>query len=481
MPDFAFSREGIRMPESGFPKQSKRDDMSNKFRRNFLLTLPFVAAVAFLNGTAIPVSAEQQPLPVRQQTQFVVPDSLVPERLYQRVYKLIKNEYYEQTYNGQDWTYWESRYKGKLKTTDDAHKAIETMLASLGDRYTRFLDRDAFDDEKAQIDAHLFGVGIQIGTDKNQQIIVIAPLDGTPASRAGVLPGDEISEINGTSTKGLTVEEAAKNIKGPKGSEVELTLMTKGIRRKLKMQRDEIQIASVQTAKMLDDKIGYIRLSTFISHKANDEMQKALTKLSSAKGIVLDLRDNPGGLLTNAIDISNMFLAGRNAIVSTVDKDGYKTPAWSDGKPLCQQHLVVLINRGSASASEIASGALKDNGRALLIGSRTFGKGLVQGINRLEDGSGVNYTIARYLTPNDSDINNKGISPDVAVELSESDQLEGRGPWWLDPKGPATERKPEDLKDKQLKQAVDTLKDRIQNSTVVVGSAAAQTSPRASQ
>lgn len=453
--------------------------MPNKFRKNFLLTLPFVAAAVVLIGASSPAGAQQSPvaqLPVRQ-THFAVPDSLVPERLYQRVYKLIKNEYYEQTFNGQDWTYWETRYRGKLKTMDDAHKAIETMLASLGDKYTRFLDRDAFEDEKAQIDAHLFGVGIQIGTDKTQNIIVIAPLDDTPAARAGVLPGDQIAEINGISTKGLTVEEAAKNIKGPKGSEVELTLMTKGIRRKVKMQRDEIQIASVQTAKMLDDKIGYIRLSTFISHKANDEMQKALTKLSSAKGIVLDLRDNPGGLLTNAIDISNMFLPGHNAIVSTVDKDGYKTPAWSDGKPLSQQHLVVLINRGSASASEIASGALKDNGRALLVGSKTFGKGLVQGINRLEDGSGVNYTIARYLTPNDSDINNKGISPDVAVELSEQDQAEGRGPWWLDPNGVSTERRPEDLKDLQLKRAVDTLKERIQG-TVVVGTAPASDQSR---
>lgn len=457
--------------------------MRKNFARKLLLTLPFVAGFAIQVTASDAVAAErlaQAPSWNWSNSQSdSTKDSLVPERLYQKVYRLIKGEYYEQSFNGQDWSYWETRYKGKLKTIDDSHKAIETMLASLGDKYTRFLDRDAFEDEKAQIDAHLFGVGIQIGTDKSNRVIVIAPLDDTPAARAGVLPGDEIAEIDGVSTKGLTVDEAAKNIKGPKGSEVELTLVSKGVRRKVKMMRDEIQIASVQSAKMLDDSIGYIRLSTFISHKANDEMQKALTKLSSAKGIVLDLRDNPGGLLTNAIDISNMFLSGKNAIVSTVDKDGYKTPAWSDGKPLSQQHLVVLINRGSASASEIASGALKDNGRAILVGQRTFGKGLVQGITRLEDGSGVNYTIARYLTPNDTDINNKGILPDVAVDLTDLDHKEGRGPWWLDPNGPGNERKPDDLKDMQLRKAVETVRERINASTpsMVLGKAQAEISP----
>ncbi len=454
--------------------------MSKKIFRKLLFTLPFVAGFG-IHTTVGPSIAQEckiaQLLPPRSAATAQFPqDSLVPERVYQKVYRLIRGEYYDQNFNGQDWSYWEKRYKGKLETTDDAHKAIETMLASLGDKYTRFLDRDAFEDEKAQIDAHLFGVGIQIGMDKSNRVIVIAPLEDTPASRAGVLPGDEIAEINGASTKGLSVEEAAKNIKGPKGSDVELTLVTKGVRRKVKMMRDEIQIASVQSAKMLDDSVGYIRLSTFISHKANDEMQKALNKLSSAKGLVLDLRDNPGGLLTNAIDISNMFLAGHNAIVSTVDKDGYKTPAWSDGKPISQQHLVVLINRGSASASEIASGALKDNGRAILVGQKSFGKGLVQGITRLEDGSGVNYTIARYLTPNDTDINNKGISPDVAVELTDQDHKEGRGPWWLDPNGPGADRKPDDLKDLQLKKAVEMVRERIQGTAVVVGKAPAEAS-----
>ncbi|MBX9723296.1 MAG: S41 family peptidase, partial [Candidatus Obscuribacterales bacterium] len=320
------------------------------------------------------------------------------------------------------------------------------------------------------IEAKLFGVGIQIGMDKSQRIIVIAPIDDTPASHAGVQAGDEIAEVDGKSTKGLSVEEAAKVIKGEKNSAVELTLVRKGERLKMKMVRGEIHINAIQSAKMLDKDIGYIRLTSFISKQADSEMKKALKDLSGAKGIVLDLRDNPGGLLTNAIEISNMFLDGRNNIVSTVDADGYKTPAVSDGNTVSRQPLAILINGGSASASEIASGALKDNGRAILVGQRTFGKGLVQGIQKLDDGSGVNYTIARYLTPNDTDINHKGISPDVLVELNQKDYEEGKGPWWLDPDGPSAVRKPEDMKDMQLKKAVESLKEHF-NDKLVVGKA----------
>ena len=231
--------------------------------------------------------------------------------------------------------------------------------------------------------------------------------------------------------------------------------------------RAEISIKAVQTAKIIEGDIGYIRLSSFISQQANQEMKDALNRLSSARGIIFDLRDNPGGLLTNAIDISNMFLEKGN-IVSTVDKDGYKTPSATDGKPICQKPLVVLINKGSASASEITSGALHDNGRCVLVGQTTFGKGLVQGINKLADGSGVNITIAKYLTPSDLDINKKGIGPDIPVNVSEKDFKEGKGPWWEDPEGPTAKRSPEDLKDVQLKTALAVLKKKLGEEPVTI-------------
>lgn len=432
-----------------------------------LLALPIVMSMT-LGGSGIVLNQTQYIASASDKgriAQRVSSASLIePASLYSKVWQLIKEDFYDVNYNGQDWARWEHKYDKKLKTLDDAHKAVETMLASLGDRYTRFLDPDAFDDEKQQIDARLYGIGIQIGIDpKTNKIVVIAPIDDTPASKAGIMAGDEIAEINGKSTKGFSVEDAAKQIRGQINTQVNLILIRNTKKVKMVVTRAEIPIKAVQTSKMLDTETGYIRLSSFISQQASKEMKDALGKLSSAKGIILDLRGNPGGLLTNAIDISNMFLDSGN-IVSTVDRDGYKTPAQSDGKPLCRVPLVVLIDKGSASASEITSGALKDNGRAVLVGAKTFGKGLVQGINRLEDGSGVNITIAKYLTPNDTDINKKGINPDVLVELSakelEDDKLPWRGPWWQD-RDNKVKRQPEDMKDVQLKTALVEIHKRI--------------------
>jgi carboxyl-terminal processing protease len=398
--------------------------------------------------------------------------SVEPAMIYHRVWKLIDEDYYEGTYNGQTWTRWEHKYDGRLKTLEDAHKAVETMLASLGDRYTRFLDRDAFDDEKQQIDAKLYGIGVQIGIDeKSKHVVIISPIDDTPASRAGLLSDDEITEIDGTSTKGFSVEDAAKQIRGAINTPVHLLLTRVGKHIKVTVVRAEIPIKAVQISKVLDGDIGYIRLSSFISQQAGQEMKEALNKLAPAKGIILDLRDNPGGLLTNAIEISDMFLDKGN-IVSTVDKDGYITPALSEGHPICKKPLVVLINKGSASASEITSGALHDNNRAVLVGDTTFGKGLVQGINKLEDGSGVNVTIARYLTPSDTDINKKGISPDVLVKIGEKDLKEGRGAWFQtirrdadeiksEKSPPREKRTPEDGKDLQLKAALDVIHKKL--------------------
>jgi carboxyl-terminal processing protease len=394
-----------------------------------------------------------------------------PEKIYERVWDLINDDFYDGTFNGQDWSRWKHKYDGKLKNSEDAHKAVETMLASLGDRYTRFLDRDAFDDERSQIDAQICGIGVQIGTNKERKIVIISPIEDTPAFKAGVKAGDELTEIDGKATEGFTVDDAAKKIRGPINTDVALTVTRKISGKEtqkliLKITRAEIPLKAVQTAQMLDDEIGYIRLSSFISQKADREVADSIAKLPGARAIILDLRDNPGGLLNNAIAISNMFLKN-GVVVSTVDRDGYKKSEATTGHPICELPIAILINKGSASASEITSGALKDNGRALLVGEKTFGKGLVQGINRLEDGSGVNITIARYLTPNDTDINKKGISPDYEVKLAKKDIEEHRGPWWLDPDGPNVERKADDLKDIQLKKAFDTLKNNLEKTPSV--------------
>jgi carboxyl-terminal processing protease len=428
-------------------------------RWQLLLTIPTSILVSFASTNGL--YGQETICPELTKKAGAQKASEAADKLYHRVWNLIKEEFYKPDYNGQDWQRWEHRYDHKMANMDDAHVAISTMLDSLGDRYTRFLDREAFDDEKSQIDAKLCGIGVQIGLHpKSHRVVIVAPIEGTPASRAGVMAGDEIDQIDSKSTKGFSVEDAAKHIRGEEGSQVVLDLLRDKGKVQIKVVRAQIKIKAVQTARMLDGDVGYIRLSSFISQEANSEVKDALSKLSAAKGIVFDLRDNPGGLLSNAIDISNMFLKKGN-IVSTVDRDGYKTPSLCDGNAICDKPLVVLINKGSASASEITSGALHDNGRAVLVGQTTFGKGLVQGINKLEDGSGVNITIARYLTPADVDIHKKGIGPDVAVNVSDKDFKEGKGPWWEDPEGPTVKRAPEDMKDLQLKTAVQVLKKQI--------------------
>ena len=203
-------------------------------------------------------------------------------------------------------------------------------------------------------------------------------------------------------------------------------IQRKGVPNKVyNVVRDEIEIKSVsckppfETTQIPND-IQYIRLSSFISQNAASEIQSILTNSSDMKGFIIDLRSNPGGLLTNAITISDMFLKG-GVIVSTVDRDSYKSTTRARMVNVTQKPIVVLINKGSASASEILSGALKDNKRAVIVGEQSFGKGLVQEINRLPDKAGMNITIQRYLTPSGTDIHKKGITPDVVVELTKED------------------------------------------------------------
>lgn len=391
--------------------------------------------------------------------------NITPDELYQKVWELIKKDYVDQTYNNQDWNIWKDRYKGKLQTLNDSHKAIETMLASLGDRYTRFLSKKDFDDEKQAINAKLTGIGIQIGLDKSQRLIVIAPIDGTPAAKAGLMPSDEITEINGESTKGISVEEAATQIKGPIGTQVTLTIARGKDSFKKTITRAEIPIRAISKghAKMLKNDIAYIRLNSFISQDATKEMKEALKQLEKATGFIIDLRDNPGGLLTNAIEISDLFLDD-GVIVSTVDRDGYIQSVNADDKLASNKPIVILTNENSASASEILSGALKDNQRAKIVGGKTFGKGLVQGINKLDDGSGVNITIAKYLTPAKIDINHSGIKPDYEVKLTVDDYKASKGPWFSDPNNLPSKRKPDDGKDLQLTKGIEVVKDLIKVS-----------------
>lgn len=348
-----------------------------------------------------------------------------PDELYLDVWKLINKKYVDQTNNQQDWNRWRYKYEGKLLTNEDAYVAIDTMLASLNDPYTKFLDPKEFAEETASIKGSLKGIGIQISV-KDGKLMVIAPIEGSPAEKAGIIADDEILEIDGESTKGISIDKAADKIRGEKGTTVTLNIKRGDTVKKYSVVRDEIEIKAVSTklpdgnTTVIPDEIQYIRISSFISKHVAEDVSKILMTTKKKKGYIIDLRSNPGGLLTNAIFISRMLLQN-SIIVSTVDRDGYKQTERAGYTTLTHAPIVVLINKGSASASEILSGALKDNGRATIVGDQSFGKGLVQEINRLPEGSGVNITIQRYLTPNGTDIHKKGITPDILVKITDED------------------------------------------------------------
>lgn len=345
--------------------------------------------------------------------------------LYDMVWKLVNTKYLDQTQNGQDWDKWRYKYDDKIKTPEDAYVAIDTMLASLNDRYTRFVPPKEFDEEKNMIKGSLFGIGVQIGY-RDGKILIISPIEDTPGERAGLLSEDEILSIDGVSTKDMTVDKAADKIRGPKGTTVELLIKRKNVPNKVyKVVRDEINIKSVSLKLpdnfKLDDKIGYIRLSSFMGRKVGSEFKDTVNQYKDKEGLIIDLRANTGGLLNNAISIADLFLDD-DIIVSTVDRDGYKDTSRSSKRYFSTQPLVILINGASASASEILSGALKDNNRAVLIGENTFGKGLVQEVKSLPPfNAGMNITVQKYLTPNGTDINKKGIAPDIEVKFSDED------------------------------------------------------------
>ena len=309
--------------------------------------------------------------------------------------------------------------------TGESYEAIRGMLASLKDPYTRFLDPKEFKEMQIDTSGELMGVGIQLTQDKDtKELVVVSPIEGTPASQAGVQPKDVIVSIDGKSTDGMTTSDAVKLIRGPEGSKVVLGLRRKGAVVSIPLVRARIESNSVETSLNTAPggrPVGYIRLKQFNAN-ASREMRKAIRALEEqgAQGYVLDLRSNPGGLLEASVDIARQWL-NEGTIVSTRTREGIRDVRRATGSAITDKPMVVLVNEGSASASEILSGALQDNKRAQLVGMKTFGKGLVQSVRGLADGSGMTVTIAKYLTPSGRDIHKNGIKPDVEAEMSEKE------------------------------------------------------------
>ncbi|MGF1489634.1 MAG: carboxyl-terminal processing protease CtpC [Prochloraceae cyanobacterium] len=349
-----------------------------------------------------------------------------PKELVDEVWQIINYNYVDATFNQVDWRQVRREYLNKsYANKQEAYTAIKEMLEKLEDPYTRFMDPEEYKNMQIDTSGELTGVGITISKDEeSDRLIVISPIEETPAFNAGIMARDIIMEIDGKSTEGMDTNEAVKLIRGKPGTRVTLTIKRGSQQRDFTIERARIKLYAVRSRVEQNGrgKIGYIRLTQF-SAQAPKEMREAIRKLErqNVDGYVLDLRSNPGGLLYASVDIARMWM-DRGRIVSTVNRKGIVEAQKANNRALTDKPLVILVDGGSASASEILSGALQDNDRAVLVGTKTFGKGLVQSVRPLGDGSGLAVTIAKYLTPSGRDINKEGIPPDIIVELSDADR-----------------------------------------------------------
>lgn len=344
------------------------------------------------------------------------------QRLLNEVWRIIDRAYVDASFNHQNW--WAVREKYLKKNMPDreaTYQLMREMLGLLGDPFTRVMNPEQYRSLQTSTSGELTGVGLQIALDADRNVLkVMAPIAGSPAEKAGIQPGDEILEIDGKSTVGVSLDDAAGKMRGKLGTVVILKILHDGgPEREYDLVRDRIELNPVTSELRTTEKhrIGYIRLTQFNAN-AQAEVTSAITSLEkqNVDRYILDLRNNPGGLLQAGIDIAKLWIQD-GPIVYTVNRQGELGSYYAEQTAVTNDPMVVLVNKGTASASEILAGALQDNQRAILIGEKTFGKGLIQSLFNLSDGSGLAVTVARYETPNHNDINKLGITPDRIVEL----------------------------------------------------------------
>ncbi|HEY3068038.1 MAG TPA: S41 family peptidase [Methylomirabilota bacterium] len=350
----------------------------------------------------------------------------------------------------------QNQYVDEVAPKDLIYNAIKGTLRGL-DPHSSFLDPDSYREMQVETSGSFGGLGIEI-TLRDDVLTVVAPIEGTPAYRAGLQPGDKIVKIDGLVTKDMQLPDAVKKMRGKPGSKVTISVVREGWTEPhdFEIQREQIRVHSVRSQD-LGSGIGYIKLRQFQEQTAHD-LEAALDKFGKGqfKGLVLDLRNNPGGLLTSAVEVSEKFVDDGKLVVYTEGRVRNQNMRFSAHAKHAYSTLpmVILVNQGSASASEIVAGALQDYGRAIVVGTQTFGKGSVQTIIPLSDGSGLRLTTAKYFTPKGRSIHGKGITPDIVVEVPKEPATSPKE------KPPAPSLDPmEDLKkDVQLQRALDVLK-----------------------
>jgi carboxyl-terminal processing protease len=350
-----------------------------------------------------------------------------PKVVLDQAWQIVNREYVDDHFNHTDWQATRQRLLGQeYSSPEAAYNALRAALRQLNDPYTRFLSPTEYSDLTDQTAGEVSGIGVQVQRNDNR-VVITAITPGSPAEQAGLVVGDHLVMVDGQSTSNLTAEGVNRRLRGAENSQVTLSVARNGgTPRSIIVTRARMEMPAVEyTRRTVGGRpIGYIRLMEFNAHAA-EQMERAILSLTQegVEGFVLDLRGNPGGLLFASIDIGRMWLQ-HGPIVRTVYRDGTTESLSANRTALTQLPLTVLVDRRSASSSEILTGALQDNRRATVVGTPTFGKALVQTLHGLSDGSGLTVTVAHYFTPNGTDISRKGITPDVTVELNERQRSE---------------------------------------------------------
>ena len=348
---------------------------------------------------------------------ITVSQNIAPQRLFINAWRIAKNSYVDETLNNQDWLRWRTRYVKHIKTMDDANVAINSMLASLNDPYSKFLQSELFSKQKMILDSKITGVGV-LFNKSGDEIVVNHVLDNSSAQSENVMAGDTIVEVNGKKTSELDMDEIIKSIETGEEDTVELTLKRNDKTITKKLKRTDIPIGTMEY-KMLDNDIALVTLSNIMGDRAVEDFKNILIKTNDAKGLIIDVRNNYGGILANAVQMSNLML-NENKIVSINSRVNSKYQIYADNEKIFKDKpVVILINNMTASAAEILAGTLKDNINAVLIGEHTYGKNSIQQVIPMQNSTGLMLTTDKYILPDGKDIYHKGIMPDIVIKQSD--------------------------------------------------------------
>lgn len=338
----------------------------------------------------------------------------------------------------------DQKYLGEINEEDLTNGAIKGYIAGLNDPYTEYFTKEEMEEFTVDVFGNFVGIGVNmLNNTTDNTIVVLSPIKGSPAAKAGIQPGDIITKVDGIAYKGEDLSEASNKIKGEKGTTVKLEIIRDNKTIELEIKRESIKINHVE-GEVLENNIGYLSLNTFDDGCAEEfeEQYKELEK-KNIKGLIIDVRSNGGGLVDEALEIAELIAPKDATLLITVNKNQKEEVEKSSKKPIIEMPIIMLTNSGTASASEILAGALKDNNKAKIVGTKTYGKGVIQELITLKDGSGIKITTAEYYTPNRNKINKVGIEPDVVVELPKQTQNVGV---------------PTEQEDAQLQKAVEMLK-----------------------